>query len=126
LATFVALVLTLFLNAGCGGGGSDRLHGTWLYASAESEGKSTSVSGTLTFAAGGKFEDTRYIGGIGGFRKGSYSVSGDKLTLTFDDGKGTQSFNFSFGTTNDSTGKQIDTLLLRGSGLSYLLGRKEP
>ena len=117
------IAITLFVNVACARDGSDALHGSWYYASGESEGRTSSVSGDLKFTADGKFEDNRYIGGIGGFRKGSYRVSGDKLTLNSDNGD-TQTYRFSFGTTQ-SGGKKVETLLLRGTGLSFILGRKE-
>ncbi len=104
--------------------GGEKLQGHWVYAQGESEGSTTSVSGDLKIAAGGTFEDNRRIGGIGGFRKGSYRVSGDAVTLTYDGGSSTQTYQFSFGSAVDSDGKAVETLLLKGTGLSFLLTRQ--
>jgi hypothetical protein len=101
------------------------LYGHWVYASGESGGKSTAVYGDLKFTSDGKFDDSRRIGGIGGFRRGSFSVKGDQLTLKFDDGKNSQTYSFSFGTKRDKDGKEFKTLLLRGNDLSFLLTKKE-
>jgi hypothetical protein len=105
--------------------GKASLQGHWKYASGESEGSTTSVYGDLKFRADGSFDDSRRIGGIGGFRKGSYSVSGDRLTLKYDGGKSSQTYTFAFGTSTDRDGKAFQTLLLRGTGLSFVLTRKE-
>ena len=74
--------------------------------------------------ADGTFEDSRRIGGILGYRKGTFSVSGSSLTLSFDGGSGSQTYAFSFGSAADGGGKEFETLLLRGTGLSFLLTRK--
>jgi hypothetical protein len=123
LLVYTALVLGGI--TACSSGASDPLVGHWVYASGESEGKTTSVSGDMKFTADGKFDDSRRIGGIGGFRKGTYAASGDKLTLTYDGGKGTQTYSFSFGKSKDVAGKEFATLLLRGTGLSFVLTKKE-
>lgn len=104
--------------------GDEKIQGHWIYASGESEGSTASVSGDLKIAAAGTFEDNRRIGGIGGFRKGSYRVSGDAVTLTYNGGSSAQTYRFSFGSAVDSDGKPVETLLLRGTGLSFLLTRK--
>ena len=122
----IAMLSAVLLGVtACAGEGSAGLQGHWVYASGESEGSTTSVSGDLTFTAEGTFDDSRRIGGIGGFRKGTFSVSGDKVTLTYDKGKGSQTYAFSFGENADADGKKFKTLLLRGTGLSFLLTRKE-
>ncbi len=105
--------------------GSQPLQGHWVYASGESEGSTTAVYGDLKLSADGTFEDNRRIGGIGGFRTGTFTVKGDQLTLSFDGGKNTQTYAFSFGTSKDNAGKEFRTLLLKGTGLSFLLTRKE-
>ncbi|HYE72441.1 MAG TPA: lipocalin family protein [Blastocatellia bacterium] len=103
----------------------NQLYGHWVYASGESGGKTTAVYGDLKFTSDGKFDDSRRIGGIGGFRRGTFSVRGDQLTLKFDDGKNSQTYRFSFGTKRDKDGKEFKTLLLRGNDLSFLLTKKE-
>jgi hypothetical protein len=122
---FTLLLLGLLLGATAQAAGKDRLAGHWKYASGESEGSNTAVYGDLKLKADGTFEDNRRIGGIGGFRKGSYSVSGERVTLKYDGGKSSQTYTFAFGTQQDRTGKAFETLLLRGTGLSFLLTRKE-
>lgn len=107
------------------GSSVNQLSGHWVYASGESGGKSTAVYGDLKFTSDGKFDDSRRIGGIGGFRRGTFSVKGDQLTLKFDDGKNSQTYTFSFGTKRDKDGKEFKTLLLRGNDLSFLLTKKE-
>lgn len=125
IATALAVIVLTFVapNAVADSGPAE-LQGHWVYASGESEGKTTAVYGDLKFAADGTFTDNRRIGGIGGFRKGTYDVSGDKLTLKFDGGKNTQTYTFSFGTSTDKAGKTFKTLLLRGTGLSFVLTKK--
>jgi hypothetical protein len=103
---------------------SATIYSHWVYASGESEGSTTAVYGDLKFTRDGKFEDSRRIGGIGGFRAGSFKVIGDKLTLTFDGGTNSQTYSFSFGTSKDRVGKEFTTLLLRGQGLSFILTEK--
>ena len=99
--------------------------GHWVYASGESEGSTTAVYGDLKFNADGTFEDNRRIGGIGGFRKGTYAVKADQVVLTFDGGKNTQTYAISFGTQKDKSGIELQTLLLKGTGLSFLLTKKQ-
>jgi hypothetical protein len=102
-----------------------QLYGHWVYASGASGGRSTSVSGDLKISSDGKFDDSRRIGGIGGFRRGTFTVKGDQLTLKFDDGKNSQTYTISFGTQKDKTGKEFKTLILKGNDLSFLLTKKE-
>ncbi|MBI2571785.1 MAG: hypothetical protein HYV63_32650 [Candidatus Schekmanbacteria bacterium] len=104
--------------------GANQVYGHWAYASGESEGSTTHVSGDLKLHADGTFEDSRYIGGIGGFRKGTFTIEGEQLRLTFDEGGNTQTYAFTLGAASDADGKQLDTLLLDGQGLSFLLTRK--
>ena len=121
-----AVFFSLLVSAAChAASGKAALPGTWVYASGESGGRSSAVYGQLKIEKNGKFEDNRRIGGIGGFRKGSWSATNDKLTLKFDDGKNTQTYGYSFGTRKDKKGgKDLETLLLRGNDLSFLLTRK--
>jgi hypothetical protein len=126
LAPIFLVLAAAFGGTACGGPATERLHGHWIYASGESEGRTASVSGDLKFTPDGKFDDSRRIGGIGGYRKGTYKVSGDKLTLSYDGGKNSQTYVFSFGTSTDAAGKSFTTLLLRGTGLSFVLTKKEP
>lgn len=106
-------------------GQQDLLHGHWVYASGESEGSTTAVYGDLKLNQDGTFEDNRRIGGIGGFRKGKFRVAGDQLTLNFDGGKNSQTYAYSFDSSRDEDGQEIKTLLLKGTGLSFLLTKKE-
>ena len=122
---FLTLLLGLLFGATAQAAGNDRLHGHWKYASGESEGSTTAVYGDLKLKKDGSFEDNRRIGGIGGFRKGTFSASGDRLTLKYDGGKSSQTYTFAFGTSKDRDGKSFETLLLRGTGLSFLLTRKK-
>lgn len=132
-AIFVLGIVTLLVCGGklinsstlAQGSSVNQLYGHWVYASGESGGKSTAVYGDLKFTSDGKFDDSRRIGGIGGFRRGAFSVKGDQLTLKFDDGKNSQTYTFSFGAKRDKDGKEFKTLLLRGNDLSFLLTKKE-
>jgi hypothetical protein len=99
--------------------------GHWIYASGESEGATTDVSGDLDLRADATFTDNRYIGGIGAFREGTFTIEGTSLTLTFDGGASTQVYSFSLSSAVDADGKVFDTLLLAGDGLSFLLTRSE-
>ena len=132
-AIFVLGIITLFVWGGqpissatlAQGSSVNQLYGHWVYASGESGGKTTAVYGDLKFTGAGKFDDSRRIGGIGGFRRGTFSVKGDQLTLKFDDGKNSQTYSFSFGTKRDKDGKEFKTLLLKGNDLSFLLTKQE-
>jgi hypothetical protein len=125
IAAIILMALSTTWSLTAGAQQSSLLNGHWVYASGESEGRKASVYGDLKFTGNGMFDDSRRIGGIGGFRKGSYTVSGDKLTLAYDGGKNTQTYTFSLGTAKDKDGKEFATLLLRGQGLSFLLTKKE-
>lgn len=102
---------------------SSELSGYWYYAQAESEGSTSSASGHLMLNADGTFEDNRYLGGVHGYRTGTFKVSGDTLTLK-DEGSGSQNFSFYVGAAKDSEDQKITTLTLKGTGISYLLTKK--
>jgi hypothetical protein len=122
---FLTLLFGLLFGIAAQAAGKDSLYGHWKYASGESEGSTTAVYGDLKLRKDGSFEDNRRIGGIGGFRKGTFSVSGNRVTLKYDGGKSSQTYTYAFGTGKDRDGKTFETLLLRGTGLSFLLTRKE-
>lgn len=122
--TSLSLFLLIFGGSACAGPAPTQLHGHWVYASGESEGSTTAVYGDLKFAADGTFDDSRKIGGIGGYRKGTYTVADDKLTLAYDGGQSQQTYTISFGTSTDTEGNTFATLLLRGNSLSFLLTKK--
>ena len=104
---------------------SSELYGYWFYTQAESEGSTTSASGHLTLNDDDTFEDSRYLAGNNaGYRTGTFSVSGDMLTLK-DERSGSQTFTFHVGAARDADNQNITTLTLKGSGLSYLLTKKK-
>lgn len=101
-----------------------KIYGVWVYAQGESEGSTTSVSGDLKLNSDGTFEDTRYIGGILGYRKGTFRVSGEQLILTDEKSGDSQSFTFYIGAAKDGDNEQFTALTLKGNGISYLLTKK--
>jgi hypothetical protein len=70
----------------------------WSYRTAtlydKKENIVTSVSGNAKFGRDGKYEQNYYIGNIGNFFKGKYTLNGDRLT-TYDE-KGEKVFDFKF------------------------------
>lgn len=113
--------------AACSASGGEDLHGTWYFASGESDGKIVAVYGTLKLEASGRYEDSHRISGILTFSKGTYKAASGRLTLTPDAGTGLPiSFTTHKGPHTDKDGKSFDALTLTGSsGLIFVLTQEK-
>ena len=121
----LALGILVAITA-CSAGGDD-LVGTWRFASGETDGASTAVYGTLKLEASRRYEDSHRIAGILTSSKGTWSVNGDKLTLTPDAGKGKpMTYSTHVGPHKDKDGKEFSGLTLKSpsGGLTFLLTKE--
>lgn len=111
----------------CSFGGGEDLVGTWRFASGETDGASSAVYGTLKLEASSRYEDSHRIAGILTSSKGTWSVSGEKLTLTPDAGKGRpMTYITHIGPHKDKNGKEFSGLTLKSpsGGLTFLLTKE--
>ena len=123
----IILILGVLITiTACSSGGGQHLVGTWHFATGETDGYSSAVYGTLKLEASGSYEDNHRIAGILTFTKGSWSMSGDSLTLTPTAGTGSpMTYATHVGPHKDKEGKEFTALTLKASGgLTFMLTKE--
>lgn len=123
---FLVVGFTALLSACSPSPGAD-ISGTWYFATGQTGTSTTAVYGTLKLEPSGSYEDSHRIAGILTYSKGAYSVSGDKLNLVPEAGKGSPiTYTFALGEHQDKEGKKFTGLTLKGnSDLTFLLTREK-